>query len=161
MKIKTCSFCGKTTERLFYSKPKCCSKHSCKKKYHEEKKKDTPTSDGEGKAEPRQYSRQVGRKAIKPISDKQAQRLKEYRRVRDVYMKNHPVCECCQATPSQDLHHMAGRVGDNLTNPNYFLAVCRACHQEIEINPTWAKENGYSLSRLSDEPTKNQDPSGD
>lgn len=71
MKIKTCSFCGTDTDRLFYANPKCCTKHSCKKKYHEEKKKDTRKNTGTGKTESRSNSRQVGntkRKATGELS---------------------------------------------------------------------------------------------
>jgi len=49
---------------------------------------------------------------------------------------------------STDLHHIKGRVGDLLTDENNFLAVCRSCHTFIEENPKFAKEKGFSKSRL-------------
>lgn len=42
-----------------------------------------------------------------------------------------------------DIHHMAGRLGELLTNPNYFLPVCRQCHQYLHEHSTWAEENGF------------------
>ena len=47
-----------------------------------------------------------------------------------------------------EVHHKKGRIGKLLTDIRYFLGVCRECHNKIELNPTWAKENGYSLNRL-------------
>jgi hypothetical protein len=43
---------------------------------------------------------------------------------------------------------MKGRIGNLLTDPKYFLAVCRQCHNWIEEHPKEAKELGYSVSRI-------------
>lgn len=60
-----------------------------------------------------------------------------------------------------DIHHTRGRgLGfedeyaeergiPRLLDTRYWLAVCREIHTQIENNPGWAKENGYSESRLS------------
>lgn len=48
-----------------------------------------------------------------------------------------------------EVHHMQGRLGDLLTDESNFLAVCRNCHQEIELNPAMAKEKQFSNSRLN------------
>ena len=42
---------------------------------------------------------------------------------------------------------MRGRLGDLLVDPRFFLGVCRRCHDRIELNPAWAHEMGYSVSR--------------
>lgn len=47
------------------------------------------------------------------------------------------------------IHHKKGRIGDALYND--FLAICEDCHRKVEENPEWAKENGYSVSRIKDE----------
>ena len=47
-----------------------------------------------------------------------------------------------------EVHHKKGRIGKLLTEISYFLGVCRECHSKIELEPIWAKENGYSLNRL-------------
>ncbi len=47
-----------------------------------------------------------------------------------------------------DIHHKKGRIESLLLDTRYWLAVSRNGHREIEENPDWAKEQGYSLSRL-------------
>lgn len=66
---------------------------------------------------------------------------------RDEYLKAHPVCQVCDADLATQVHHSAGRIKNLLTNPNYFFAVCRSCHEHIHANPKWAYENGYLLER--------------
>lgn len=90
-------------------------------------------------------------KAIKPFSDKQKSRLKEYRKVRDAYMKIHTVCEARLENctyQSTDIHHQFGRIGDLLVDSNYFLALCRSCHTYIETHSEIAYRLGFSLKRL-------------
>jgi hypothetical protein len=78
-----------------------------------------------------------------------AEQEKEYKKVRKEYLAIHPGCECKECTkPSAEIHHMAGRIGDLLTDSNHFLAVCWRHHKQIEANPKWAKQEGYSISRL-------------
>lgn len=87
---------------------------------------------------------------MRKVSKKQAKRLREYKKVRDQYITEHPVCEvdgCYQY--ATEIHHKKGRVGDLLTDPEFFLAVCHEHHRYIEDHPDWAKKYGYSLSRLS------------
>lgn len=89
------------------------------------------------------------RKRIAPVSEKQAQRLKEYRKLRDAYMEVHRMCEVrgCNR-PSEDLHHMLPRAY-HLLDTDVFMAVCRECHCRIEREDKWARENGYKLNHLS------------
>lgn len=86
------------------------------------------------------------RKPIKHISDKQSKLLKEYRIVRDEYMKNHPYCEICGAK-SQDLHHKYGR-GKYLSSVEYFMAVCRICHTRVHDNSEESYKKGYLIRKL-------------
>ena len=90
------------------------------------------------------------RSFIKPISDKQASKLAEYRVVRDAYLKANPVCQFKGCT-SRDVcvHHAKGRVGDLLSDNRYFRSLCDHHHKLIELKPTLAKELGLSLNRLS------------
>jgi len=64
-----------------------------------------------------------------------------------VFLNDNPFCKVCGKSAT-DVHHMRGKIGEDLTDSRYFLAVCRGCHTLIEENPTWAKEKGYSLNRL-------------
>jgi len=85
---------------------------------------------------------------IKPVSDKQAKRLAEYRIVRDKYMADHPFCEICGKI-ANDLHHKRGR-GEHLCSVEYFMAVCRPCHTRIEDDSAYAYGNGYKIPRLEE-----------
>ena len=71
-----------------------------------------------------------------------------YQKQRNEYLKEHPLCQVCHGKPSSEIHHRKGRDGNNLFQ--YFLAVDHECHRKIEENPEWAKEMGYSISRLKD-----------
>ena len=84
------------------------------------------------------------RKRIKPISDKRAEELKEYRRVRDVYKCKHPKCERC-GNDASEIHHKNGRNGARLVDDEYFMSVCRKCHNWIHANPEKARELKYLI----------------
>ena len=84
---------------------------------------------------------------IKKISSNQSKRNQKYLKLREKYLKQEPVCEVCRLQKSSEIHHRKGRDGDNLFNE--FLAVCRDCHNKIENNPEWAKENNYTITRLN------------
>lgn len=83
---------------------------------------------------------------IKKESTNQKRRTKKYLALRKIYLQENPICECCHLERANEIHHKAGRDGENLFKD--FLAVCSNCHHNIEMNPEWAKENGYSKTRL-------------
>ena len=96
------------------------------------------------KPEPRQKKK---RKRIPYISDSKKIDMKLYQQAKAVFLNNNPICEACNDSHTDCIHHKAGRIGSLLYNPRYFLAVCGACHDTIENNPEWAKEKGYSVMR--------------
>lgn len=83
-------------------------------------------------------------KAIAPVSQKRLVELAEYRVVREDYMKAHPECEVC-GEESIEIHHKNGRTNQRLTDDEFFLAVCRGCHNFIHANPVEAREEGYLI----------------
>jgi 5-methylcytosine-specific restriction endonuclease McrA len=85
---------------------------------------------------------------MRKVSKKRAKQLRHYSTVRREYLRQNPTCALC-GVEATEVHHKRGRVGVDLINKDYFLAVCRECHQLIELNPTWARKLGYSISRLS------------
>lgn len=89
------------------------------------------------------------KKWIAPVSEKQAERLAEYRVVRDEYLRDHPVCEFPDCK-SEDvtLHHSKGRCGNLLTDMKWFKALCDKHHREVEESPLKSKEMGLSFNRL-------------
>jgi hypothetical protein len=58
----------------------------------------------------------------------------------------HPVCQICSKRRSRDVHHMAGREGPLLCAEQFWMAVCRRCHDEIHDSPAWARSRGYLIS---------------
>lgn len=99
-----------------------------------------------GKAKPEEKKWYV----IPKQSKKRKSEDKVYLKKKKEYLTAHIRCEVkgCNHV-SEDLHHRRGRVGKLLYNEKYFLAVCRDHHRKIEMEPSWAIENGYSLKRLN------------
>lgn len=88
-------------------------------------------------------------KPISPISNKKKEALRRYRRLRDKYFLDHPVCEYpeCNST-NITLHHQRGRIGAFLTDKRYFKSLCGKHHRWVEENPTEAIKMGLSIKRL-------------
>ena len=80
-------------------------------------------------------------KRINRVSDRHKKELDEYSKKRKEYFMLHHFCEVCNE-PACDIHHKARR-GKNLNNQDTWMAVCRKCHNKIESNGKWARENGY------------------
>jgi hypothetical protein len=91
-------------------------------------------------------------KSIAPVSKKRQVAMDEYSKKRLAFLSLHIACQAklvgCKGS-STDVHHKAGRVGDNYLNMTTWLAVCRDCHTYIETHPEEAKELGLSESRLN------------
>ena len=91
-------------------------------------------------------------KSISPVSKKRQGEMDTYSKLREAFLVVKPRCEAklvgCTGI-STDVHHKAGRVGDNYLKVGTWLAVCRSCHRFIEDNPEAAKELGLSESRLN------------
>lgn len=94
-------------------------------------------------------------KPINKVSESKKKKDEEYKIVRDEFMLEHPICQAkinnsktkCSIN-STDCHHISGKVGDLYLDKKNFLAVCRPCHNYIEVNPKEAKELGFSKNRL-------------
>lgn len=90
-------------------------------------------------------------KSISPVSKKKRVEIDKYALLRDAFITAKPRCEAklvgCTGI-SSDVHHKAGRVGENYLKVGTWLSVCRSCHRQIEDNPEMAKELGLSQSRL-------------
>jgi hypothetical protein len=91
-------------------------------------------------------------KRLPSRSPKRAKEERIYSGKRIIFLSAHPMCQAhitgvC-THQSTDVHHKAGRSGDLYLDENFWLAVCRACHMYIELNPLWAREKGFSLSKI-------------
>lgn len=140
-KLKECSFCKKPS-LLWHSIPACCFNWKCKLSYNEAKKEKELDADETPISKPKKNYK------INIVSEKRKTELAEYRKERKSYLSLHPICQVCNISETTEIHHKKGKIGKLLYNPLYFLAVCRPCHNKIENNPEWSKENGYSLNRL-------------
>lgn len=89
---------------------------------------------------------------IKPKSKKQAAADRAYSLLRIPFMEKHPMCQAalpgCQG-PSCDVHHKKGR-GKYLLITGTWMAVCRVCHEWIELHPIEATEMGFRESKITD-----------
>lgn len=89
----------------------------------------------------------------KPISIRTVKRIAEeklYSKKKKEYLTKHIRCEVpgCHMV-AEELHHKKGRIGKLIYNEKYFMGVCIPHHRRIEDDPTWAKENKLSVSRLN------------
>lgn len=89
-------------------------------------------------------------KKISPVSRKMRVIMDEYSKKRAAFLVVHAKCQAklvgCTGEAT-DVHHKAGR-GENHLKISTWLAVCRSCHNWIELNPLEAKELGLSENRL-------------
>lgn len=92
-------------------------------------------------SEPKKY-------VIPKISTKQAKINALYSVLRKQFLKDNPTCRVC-GRESKEVHHKLGRIGQRMLDTTEWLSVCSSCHYDIEMNPEWAKLNGYSKNRLS------------
>ena len=92
------------------------------------------------------------KKPLKPKSDKRAVLDQLYSVSRQQFLSRNPFCNArldgC-TTHATDVHHKAGRSKKYLDVLSW-LAVCRSCHQWIELHPVEAKAAGFSISRIQD-----------
>ena len=90
------------------------------------------------------------RATLSPRSPKQKRVEAAYAVLRKSYLDSHNMCEAhlggC-GTYATDIHHKSGR-GEYMLDQSTYMAVCRNCHQWIELNPTEAKKLGFSNNRL-------------
>lgn len=83
------------------------------------------------------------RLAQRSSSASRKERDRIYYRNKNLFMEEHQMCQCGCGRQARDLHHKAGRSGENYTDPTTFMAVCRTCHDWIHANPSKARERGW------------------
>lgn len=131
IKRKESNCIGCSNIRLIYAKGYC---QSC---YWSSKRKSTDKPAAKQK------------KPIAKFSQKKLQELKEYRIVRDKFLKENNTCQYPNCNSSKvTLHHKAGRIGSLLTDVSNFVALCWQHHQYIEEHPAEALKLGLSAKRL-------------
>lgn len=91
-------------------------------------------------------------KAIPKFSKKREEENEIYFALREVFLKEHPRCECGRQgcnRKSVEVHHSGGKIGKDFLDVAKWKAMSRTCHVWAETNPIAAKESGASVSRLS------------
>ena len=88
---------------------------------------------------------------VKKISDKRKRESREYRKIVKEKIGSLGVCkvvspECTYIATG--LHHLQKRSPANYKDPENLIPCCNPCNLYIEINPVWAKENGFTISRF-------------
>lgn len=124
-KLKICVECG--DECYYWARKKC--KSCCSKEVKPQKEKKVYVI-------PKQSKKRI-------IEDARYRVL----RIEFLGKKENHLCPVTNK-PTNQVHHMAGRVGTLYLDTRYWLAVSAEGHKKIEENPTWAKEKGFSLDRL-------------
>lgn len=92
-------------------------------------------------------------KPISRLSTRRRADMDEYSKKRMLFLIVNPVCQArlvgCTGEAT-DVHHAAGRIGENYLNMSQWKALCRNCHQWVEYNPDEAREFGLSELRLTE-----------
>lgn len=70
-------------------------------------------------------------KPVKKVTEKKAKELIRYSKLRADFLEHKMVCEFrfegCLISAS-DIHHAAGRIGDNFLDTKTWRSICRNCH---------------------------------
>lgn len=90
---------------------------------------------------------------IKKVGDKLKKDLDAYAEAKRVYLQKNPRCAVYPSQRATEVHHMAGRTGKMLMNQKYWMPVCRTAHVKITNDSKWARDNGYTLTRTTKEPS--------
>lgn len=110
------------------------------------------------------------RTRIKQLNPKRAEQKRKYAEAREGYLRLHPVCQIWICEKQYDesevvaaynagqrtfrgelmpqatqIHHRNKRHGERLLDQRWWMAVCRANHERVEANKSWARDKGYLL----------------
>ena len=114
-----------------------------KSDWKEAKRKEMNAFLGKAKTEPKP------KKAIPKRSKKKIVEDLQYSVLRKEFLGK-PENRICPITGEEatTIHHKKGRLGDLYLDTRYWIALSMRGHETVENSPQWAKEMGYSLSRL-------------
>ena len=88
------------------------------------------------------------KKSISKFSKKMLSNLRVYRKLRDKYLEENPVCEFKGCSSSQvELHHKKTREY-YLCDVSIFMSVCRQHHKWIDENDKESRKLGYLLQSI-------------
>ena len=71
-----------------------------------------------------------------------------WKRIRDRYIKAHPLCEECQRqgklTPAEEVHHILPLASGGTNDEGNLIALCKSCHSKITISSNNTKQNSHA-----------------
>ena len=85
---------------------------------------------------------------MKAVSDRRRRRDAVYpqRRV-EVWERANGMCEFCGMAAMTDVHHLAGRGGDDPHRLSNLIGLDAECHRRAHGEPEWARQVGLMRSR--------------
>jgi 5-methylcytosine-specific restriction endonuclease McrA len=92
-------------------------------------------------------------KPIKKVSDKHKETLKEYKVVKEEFLKKYTTCQIklspdCTYDKGIAIHHIIGKSSKELyLDKNNFIACCNPCNLHLELFPNEAYEKGFKLHK--------------
>lgn len=61
-----------------------------------------------------------------------------WKRIRDAYVKQHPVCEMCKKrgihTSTQEVHHIIPLAEGGSNDWDNLMSLCKSCHSRLHVN---------------------------
>jgi hypothetical protein len=102
------------------------------------------------------YSNSVSVKIKKEIpkrSESMKETMKELKKLYPVFLAKHPNCEvklspeCTKKATC--VHHINGRLKDNILNVETFMASCETCNLYVETHSALAKAKGVKKSKFT------------
>lgn len=76
---------------------------------------------------------------------------RSWKRIRDRYIKTHPLCEECQRqgrlTPAEEVHHIIPLANGGSNNKENLMSLCKSCHSRItaQSGDRWGGSNLYTF----------------
>lgn len=94
-----------------------------------------------------QKKKPAGAKSVRiaKVSVKRTEQLKEYYRLLRKW-KRGKWCQCCGETPI-DCHHKRGKIHRLLCMVEFWIPLCRKCHDAVKSNPVWARAMGLLCAK--------------
>lgn len=76
---------------------------------------------------------------------------RSWKRIRDRYIKTHPLCEECQRqgrlTPAEEVHHIIPLANGGSNDKENLMSLCKSCHSRItaQSGDRWGRSNLYTF----------------
>jgi 5-methylcytosine-specific restriction endonuclease McrA len=87
---------------------------------------------------------------VKAVSDRRRRRDAVYPQRREqVWERGNGMCEHCLMAAMGEVHHIAGRGGDDPHRLSNLVGLCAGCHARAHGEPEWARSVGLMRSRTA------------